>query len=72
MTIFLVGVFNTKQTFDTPDLHREQEEHRKQMHQKYGDDYEKIMAMEASLQIRFQQHYDKYSPALWPTIPLRF
>lgn len=43
----------------------------KEMIELYDKENEKIAAMETSLDIRFEQYFDKYKPQLWPSIPLR-
>lgn len=69
----LVGVFGVqKQTTETPNAKKELEERRARHRQLYGADAEKVAAMETSVDFRFNEHFDKHKPHLWPNIPLRF
>uniref|UniRef100_A0A914VYB6 Gem-associated protein 8 n=1 Tax=Plectus sambesii TaxID=2011161 RepID=A0A914VYB6_9BILA len=53
-----------------PQLHKAEENRRAEAKRVYGEDAEKILAMETLMQMRFDQEYDKSKPPLWPNIPL--
>ncbi|KAH7730069.1 hypothetical protein AAVH_02561 [Aphelenchoides avenae] len=68
-----VGVFGVqKQSTETPNAKKEVEERRQRLRLTYGADADKISAMETLVDFRFNEHFDKHKPHLWPNIPLRF
>ncbi|KAL4003294.1 Gemini of Cajal bodies-associated protein 8 family protein [Acanthocheilonema viteae] len=67
-----IGVYNNeKRTFQLPNNPAERQMKFNEMKKLYGSDAEKILAMEAHLDLRFDQNYLQPGAHLWPNIPLK-
>ena len=44
----------------------------RQYKEMYGDEAEKILSLEASMQLDFDKFCDQNKPVYWPYIPLKF
>ncbi|VDK84948.1 unnamed protein product [Onchocerca ochengi] len=67
-----IGVYgNEKRSFQLPNGPEKRQEKYEKMKELYGDDAEKILAMEAHLDLRFEQNYFQTGAYLWPNIPLK-
>lgn len=68
-----IGIYGISQrTVATPNVASEHKKKKAEMQRLYGPEAEKIAAMETSLDMRFEQYFDRYNPQLWPIIPLKF
>lgn len=67
-----IGVYgNEKRSFQLPNGPAERLKKFDKMKELYGNDAEKILAMEAHLDLRFEQNYSQPGAHLWPNIPLK-
>ncbi|EFO23969.2 hypothetical protein LOAG_04520 [Loa loa] len=67
-----VGVYGSeKRSFQLPNGPAERRKKFDKMKELYGTDAEKILAMEAHLDLRFEQNYSQPGAHLWPNIPLK-
>ncbi|EJW85486.1 hypothetical protein WUBG_03602 [Wuchereria bancrofti] len=62
---------NEKRSFQLPNGPAERLKKFDKMKELYGTDAEKILAMEAHLDLRFEQNYSQPGAHLWPNIPLK-
>lgn len=68
-----IGVHGiTRPSTRTPNVAAEFEKKKKEMRELYGEDAEKIAAMETALDMHFEQYLSNHEPPLWPSIPLKF
>uniref|UniRef100_A0A1I7V8P4 Pre-mRNA-splicing factor SYF2 n=1 Tax=Loa loa TaxID=7209 RepID=A0A1I7V8P4_LOALO len=67
-----IGVYGSeKRSFQLPNGPAERRKKFDKMKELYGTDAEKILAMEAHLDLRFEQNYSQPGAHLWPNIPLK-
>ncbi|VDK82877.1 unnamed protein product [Litomosoides sigmodontis] len=67
-----IGVYgNEKRSFELPNGPAERQRKFDKMKELYGSNAEKILAMEAHLDLRFEQNYLQQGAHLWPNIPLK-
>ncbi|KAM3722962.1 Uncharacterized protein ACO02O_06257 [Dirofilaria immitis] len=67
-----IGVYgDERRSLDLPNGPDERRKKLEKMKELYGDDAEKILAMEAHLDLRFEQNYFQTGACLWPNIPLK-
>ncbi|VDN02106.1 unnamed protein product [Thelazia callipaeda] len=59
-------------SLNQPDGPAEKQKKLHTMRKLYGSNAEKISAMEAHLDLRFEQNYSQSGALLWPNIPLKF
>ncbi|KAI1724827.1 gemini of cajal bodies-associated protein 8 domain-containing protein [Ditylenchus destructor] len=45
---------------------------KKRMTELYGNESNRMLAMESALDFKFDEEYKKNNPSMWPNIPLRF